>query len=138
MNLRKIELTSEERQALKEGYENGKKPVFRKRCHIVLLKGEGRTSKDVGRIVGMGELSVNSWLSRYEQEGLAGLHTRSGQGRRPVFSVAEDEAKVRAQVTKERQRLKLAKSELERELGKEFSLMTLKRLLKKLSANGSA
>ena len=49
-----------------------------------------------------------------------------------------DEKKVKALVKKERQRLKHAKEDLEKELGKEFSLKTLKRFLKNLSADGNA
>jgi len=46
---------------------------------------------------------------------------------------------VRAAVVAERQRLSQAKLLLEQQLGKEFSLKTLRRFLKKLSAatNGS-
>ena len=138
MYLRTIELTTDQYQALKNGYENGKKSAFRKRCHLVLLKREGRTSKDVGQIVGLHEISVNNWLTRYELEGIEGLKTKPGRGRRPILDKEKDAEKVKEQVKIERQRLKKAKDNIEKELDKSFSLMTLKRFLKNLSANGNA
>jgi hypothetical protein len=66
------------------------------------------------------------------------LKTKPGQGRNPILDVKKDEAKVKAIIKTERQRLKLAKEKLEKELGKTFSLPTLKRFLKNLSADGNA
>lgn len=40
-------LTDEQRQVLEKGYQNGKSHAFRKRCHIVLLKSEKRSSEEV-------------------------------------------------------------------------------------------
>lgn len=137
MNLRKIDLTPEQAGCLQDGYKNGKTATYRKRCHIILLKSSGRTSKDVGSIVGLSEISVNSWLNRYEAEGIEGLLTKTGRGAKRKLSESQDAKKVREVVKKERQRLKVAKEELERELGKTFSLRTLKRFLKNLTADGN-
>ena len=65
---RTVELSSEERQALEEGYRTGTSHAFRKRCQSVLLKSQGRTSKDVSRIIGMNHISVNNWLDRHQAE----------------------------------------------------------------------
>lgn len=132
---RTIELTLEEKQALEAGYETGKSHAFRKRCQLILLKSQGRTSKDVGQIVGMNQVSVNNWLDRYQAEGIAGLATKPGRGRKPVLGQEQDAAKVRQAVQQERQRLSQAKQILEKELAKEFSLKTLKRFLKRLNAD---
>lgn len=137
MHLRTIELTSTQHQELKTGYEKGKSSAYRKRCHIVLLKSEGRTSLDVGQIVGTHQISVNNWLTRYESEGISGLKTKPGRGRKRILDKEKDAEKIKNQVKKERQRLKKAKDNIEKELGKSFSLMTLKRFLKNLSADGS-
>lgn len=67
--IRTVELSGEEKQALEEGQRSGKSHAFRKRCQLVLLKSQGRTSKDVGQIVGMNHISVNNWLSRYQRGG---------------------------------------------------------------------
>ena len=133
--IRTVELSSEDKQVLEEGYRSGKSHAFRKRCQLVLLKSQGRTSKDVGQIVGMNHISVNNWLSRYQVEGILGLITKPGRGRKPVLDQAQDATKVRKAVEQERQRLSQAKLILETELNKEFSLKTLKRFLKKLNVD---
>jgi len=136
---RTITLTEAQRAELEQGYKNGSTHAFRKRCHIVLLKSEKRSSKDVGQIVGMHEIPVNNWLTRYENEGISGLKTKAGRGRKPILDLSDDAEKVRQVVKEERQRLGRAKEILENELGKEFSRKTLKRFLKNLKAdtNGS-
>lgn len=131
---RTIELTAKQQEALEASYHSGKAHAFRKRCQLVLLKNQGRTSKDVGQIVKMNQVSVNNWLDRYQAEGIEGLMTKPGRGRKAVLDQEQDAAKVRQAVQQERQRLSQAKQLLEEELNKEFSLKTLKRFLKKLSA----
>ncbi len=132
--IRQIELSAEERRVLYEGYSKGSRHAFRKRCHVVLLKAEGRTSKDIGGIVQLHEVSVNNWLNRYEGEGIAGLFTKEGRGRKPLLDEQQDAATVREIITEERQRLSRAKELLEQKLNKTFSGKTLKRFLKSLTA----
>lgn len=135
--IRKIDLSSEERLNLLAGYRQAKSSAFRQRCHMVLLKSEGRTSKDVSAILGTNAMSVNNWLSRYQQEGITGLQTRGGRGRKPILDQKEDQDRIRQVVQEERQRLKRAKAILEEELQKSFSEKTLKRFLKDLTVVGN-
>lgn len=129
--IRQIILTEEERRALEAGYKHGKNHAFRKRCQLVLLKTEKRKSKEVAEIVGCCEVSVNNWLNRYEADGIAGLQTKEGRGRKSILR-EEDLAAVKKAVKANRQRLSLAKADLETELGKEFSEKTLGRYLKNM------
>ena len=85
----------------------------------------------------MHAVTVNNWLTRYEEQGVEGLKTKPGRGRKAILNQQNDEAKVRAVVQQERQRLKLAKETLEEELGKQFSLKTLKRFLKSVAHGGN-
>lgn len=132
--IRGVELTQSQCEELEKGYRSGKSHAFRKRCQLVLLKSYERTSKEVAAIVKMNQVSVNSWLNRYQSEGIKGLVTKPGRGRKPVLDLSLDKEKVRKAVQQERQRLGQAKLLLEQELEKEFSLKTLKRFLKKVSA----
>ena len=100
---------------------------------MVLLKSEKRTSVQFTEILGGCEMAVNNWLKRYEKEGIKGLEIRAGRGR-PAILQAKDLESVRAKVKLARQRISLAKSELESSLDKRFSLSTLKRYLKKTVA----
>ena len=130
--IRTIELTPEQQKALQEGYQLGETHTFRRRCQLVLLKSEGRTSKEVSCIIKMNELSINQWLDRYQSQGIEGLKTKPGRGRKPLLSQIQDAAIVEKAVQKERQRLAQAKLILEKALNKQFSLKTLKRFLKSL------
>ena len=135
--IRTIELTASQKLELEQGYTNSKSSTFSRRCHIILLKSEGRTSTEVGSIVKMNHISVNNWLTRYESEGIEGLKTRPGRGRKQILDHQKDVEKVRQAVEKERQRLSQARQVLEQELDKEFSTRTLKRFLKNISADGN-
>jgi transposase len=128
-----IELTCEQRAELENGYRNGQSHGFRRRCQIVLLKSEKRTSLEIMEILGGCEMSVNNWLKRYEAEGLKGLEIRQGRGRKSILK-SEDLETVKEQVKLARQRISLARAELEASLEKPFSVTTLKRYLKKTVA----
>jgi len=82
----------------------------------------------------MNSVTVNNWLNRYQAAGIAGLATKPGRARKPLLEPARDLEQVRAAVVAKRQHLSQAKLLLEQQLHKEFSLKTLKRFLKKLSA----
>jgi transposase len=130
-----IDLTNEQRAELEQGYRNGATHVFRQRCQMVLLKAENRRSGDVAAGLGVCAQTVNGWLWRYKEAGIKGLETQPGQGRRPILHEAEDAAAVRAAVAEHRQRLGLARAELEDRVGKHFSEKTLRRFLKNLAAD---
>ena len=130
----KIELSDDQRMELENGYRNGNSHSFRTNCHLVLLKSEGRKSKDIACFLGISEQKVNRWLWRYKVEGIPGLEIRAGRGRPAILQI-EDTQPVRQAVKKHRQRISQAKVELEESLGKEFSQKTLVRFLKNLTAD---
>jgi transposase len=125
-----ITLTPEQQTALEHGYRTGQSAAFRKRCQIILLKSQSRTSQDVARIVGRCEMVVNNWMVRYQQEGIDGLHTKPGRGRKAILDAQTDLEQVREAVRGNRQRLRVAKADLEEALSKSFSDKTLRRFLK--------
>ena len=50
------------------------------RARIVLLAGEGRSTRSIARAVGVMPRTVSLWRSRYAREGLAGLAERQRPG----------------------------------------------------------
>lgn len=120
-------------QSLDRLYRDSKNHSFRKRCHLILLKGQGRSSKDVGSIVGMSHVSVNSWLKRYQAEGISGLYIKPGRGRKPIITRQEDEFLVLEAIKKHRQSVEQAKAEWEASSNKKSSKITFKRFLKSLA-----
>jgi transposase len=134
---KKLDLTAAEKAELEKGFKHSGSKVFSQRCHMVLLKNQGMTSQQIADIFGVTFQPVNSWIKRYLADGIEGLKTKPGQGRKPILNKEQDEAKVKAAIKNERQRIKLAKESLEKDLGKSFSVLTLKRFLKNLSADGN-
>ncbi len=128
-----IELTKLKREELEDGYRTGKTHSFRQRCQMILLKSENRTSVEVVGILGGCEMTVNNWVNRYLAQGIAGLQTRPGRGRKAILQTVDLE-RVKAAVKKSRQKISVARAELETSLGKEFSSSSLKRYLKKTLA----
>ena len=133
-----IQLSDEQRQELEDGRRSGKSHAFRERCQMILLKSENRASSEIARFLSCHKITVNEWVKRFEVEGIEGLKTRPGRGRQAILQASTDLSRVRAAVQRSRQRIGLAKAELEAELQKPFSVTTLKRFLKKTIAATNA
>ena len=125
-------LSESERADLENLYKKSNNHALRKRCQTILLKADGRKSKDVGAIVGMNHISVNSWLSRYKSEGISGLSTKPGRGPKPKIDLVIDREVVLALAKKHRQKVELAKAEWEAASGKTLHRETFRRFLKSL------
>jgi len=83
-------------------------------------------------------MSVNDWMVRFAEQGVDGLKVARGRGRKGILQKDTDLEAVRRAVQNSRQRISLAKAELEEELGKKFSQLTLRRFLKKTIAATNA
>jgi transposase len=114
--------------------KNGKTKAFQERCHCLFLNSEGYQVKELARIFRVSEICVYGWLQRWEKGGIVGLRDKEGRGRKPILQ-AEDLPQIKRQVQENAQRLKIARSILKEELGREFSAKTLKRFLKSLIAD---
>lgn len=129
-----ITLNEKQKAELEKGYRESDSHAFRQRCHLILLKSKGQTSKQVAQVLGCCEMAVNNWVTRYLSEGMEGLKTRPGRGGKPILKAETDLKQVREAVARNRQRLSLVCAELETELGKKFSAKTLTRFVKKTIA----
>ena len=127
-----IELTDEQRLQLEEGFRTGKSHAFRMRCRAILLKSKGLTSKKVGEQTEMTHISVNSWVKRFETEGISGLETRPGRGRKPIMDSSDEEI-VRKAIENDRQSVKKAKEAWQQASGKEASASTFRAFLSSLA-----
>lgn len=125
-------LTDTQRFALEEGFRNGCSHCLRMRCRAVLLKSKGLSSQEIGLQTEMSHISVNSWVKRFEQFGINGLHTRSGRGRKPIMNFS-DEAAVRKAIEQDRQSVSKAREDWQNATGKEASDWTFKRFLSVLA-----
>ena len=130
--IKKLLLSETERRKLLNGYKEGQTHCYRMRCKVILLKSEGLSSQKIGERVGLTQITVNNWIKRYLHEGMAGLETRKGQGRKPIMGF-EDEAAVRKAIENDRQSVNKAREAWQNAVGKEASESTFKRFLSALA-----
>ncbi len=127
------ELTPEQKQALEEGYKKGKSHSFRNRCQAILLSHQGHSVQQLARMFQVKDLSIYKWMNRFENAGVKGLQHQPGRGRKALLKL-ENQFHVQViaeQIEKQNQRVKLAKEQIEKQLGHSLSESTLKRFLKK-------
>jgi transposase len=105
---------------------------FRMRCRAILLKPEGLSSICVGKQTEMTARSVNGWVKRFEAEGINGLYTRPGQGRKPIMDCSDEEA-VRRAIESDRRSVRAAKQAWRNASGKKASNLTFRRFLSALA-----
>ena len=127
-----LELTEAQCLELNRGFRLGEKHCFRMRCRAVLLKADGLSAAKAGAQTEMSFVSVNAWVKRYKEEGIDGLNTRTGRGRKPIMDSSDEEA-VRRAIEEDRQCVSKAKTAWEQVTGKEASDMTFKRFLSALA-----
>jgi transposase len=135
-----IELSLEQCAALEKGYRTGTSHAFRTRCRMILLKSERRSSVEVADVLDCCEIVVNNWLRRYEEEGIEGLKTRPGRGRKPILSTQNPlhVQTVKAEIAKHPQSVKTVIARLGEELDLAMHPDTLKRFLKKVVTASAA
>ena len=131
--IKNLKLTDDQRIALDKGAKYGATPSYRMRCRAILLKENAISSLIVAQQLGCCEMSINDWMKRFEQQGIEGLKVSKGRGRRNILQETDLEAVKRA-IKENRQRIGLIKEDLEAELEKEFSHITLRRYVKKMVA----
>jgi transposase len=132
MKIKILALTESERNSLTLDFRGGESHCFRMRCRCVLLKSEGLSSVLVGEQTEMTAQSVNGWVKRFEVEGIKGLHTRPGQGRKPIMDCSDGDA-VRKVIESDRQSVRLAREARQNSSGKEASDLTFRRFLSALA-----
>lgn len=108
-------------------------PCFRARCEVILLKAMHLPSEQVAKLTAMTYVSVNAWTKRQQEEGIEGLKTKPGRGRKAMLHAEADKESVLQAVQANRQRIQTAKGAWEQETNKAVSLSTFKAFLNVLA-----
>lgn len=82
-----LELSEDDRLKLEKCYHKGPTHCFRIRCKSILLKSEGKSAPQIAEMLEVTVPTVYAWVKRYEENGIKGLETRPGQGRKPIMDV---------------------------------------------------
>ena len=97
-------MAAEQYTALEHSFRNVTSHCFRMRCRAVILKGKGQSSVEAGQQTEMSFVSVNAWVKRFLTDGIDGLQTHSGRGRKPIMDCSDEQA-VRLAIEQDRQRV---------------------------------
>lgn len=133
-------LTQEEIAQLEDGYKNGHSHPFRERCQCILLSYQGKTVQELALLYDVRTRTIYAWFNRWEAEGIKGLGTKPGRGRKPKLCL-DNEAhvtQVHQGIKQDAQKLDGLLAELEEAIKMPLSKRTLQRFLKNLTTDGSA
>ena len=128
----RLELSEAQHKELEKGYRKGSSHCYRMRCLAVLLRAGGMTLDAVGGRTEMGLKAVRRWVVGYKAEGVKGLETRPGRGRKPIMDGTDEDA-VRLAVGRDRQSVDKAREAWQKASGKRASESTFKRFLAALA-----
>lgn len=132
-------LTEEEKKSLKKGYTHGASPLYRRKCHSILLSHSGKSTKELSDFFGVTKQSILFWFKAWEQKGIKGLELQPGRGRKPKLNIKDDKQVkiVKTLIENEPKNLFKVTAQIKAELDINLSKKTLKRFLKNLSTSGS-
>lgn len=87
--IRVLEITSEQRRALRDAVNRPSAPYRdNRRASIILSRSEGMSQEETAQKVGVNRPVVVHWERRFRRHGLAGLVDAKGRGRRPSIAPA--------------------------------------------------
>ena len=128
MNITTLQLTDSEKHDLEIAYQTGKSHCYRTRCKAILLKSQGKSASEIASFLDVSIPSVFNWIKRYGDEGINGLKTRTGRGRKPIIDSSDEEI-IRKAIEEDRQSVSKAREAWQNATGKKASDATLKRFL---------
>jgi len=134
-----IVLTVEENQTLELGAKYGPTIPFRERCKCLVLSNKQYSIHELSDIFSTTAHTVGKWLTRWEKQGLGGLYTQKGQGRKLLLKI-ENESHLQAlddALEEHSQDVEGIREVLEAKTGLSLSKDTVKRFLKKTIFDGN-
>lgn len=111
-------------------YHHGKKRALRRRAHAILLSDNGHTINQISEILQVRRDAVSIWLKKWEMPGLDGLIDKPRSGRTPALDDA-DHQRLQELVAEQPHQLRSLHAHFQEETGKNISMITLRRALKK-------
>ena len=128
MKITTLQLTDSEKHDLEIAYKTGDSHCYRTRCKAIQLKSQGKSANEIASILDVSIPSVFNWIKRYGDEGINGLKTRTGRGRKPIIDSSDEEI-IRKAIEEDRQSVSKAREAWQNATGKKASDATLKRFL---------
>jgi len=123
-------LTDEHCTILEKTIKNDTSPRARARAHSLLLSGQGATISEIAKIYHVDRDTVSTWITKWEQQGAAGLHDHPRSGRPPKLT-PDEQALALTYIQEEPRSLKQVVERLAQKTAKRLSISALKRLAKR-------
>lgn len=98
MQIRQLQLSNEEKQALKKRYQETNNRRWQERIQCVLLKGQGLTLEAIGEVIPYNINTISQWIRTYAESGLEAICVWQYQGS-PCHLRSEQQAELKAEVT---------------------------------------
>ena len=84
-------LTKDKIKLLKRIYKESKHYQVRQRSHCILLSDQKYKIVELIEIFKVNRNTIYNWLNNWDDFGLVGLYNRSGQGRKKLFNIHQQE-----------------------------------------------
>jgi len=130
-------LSDEEKATLEEMRRHHPAYRVRNRAHALLLSAKGYGIIQLGDIFEVRRNTISAWLCGWETQGIAGILDERRAGR-PCIFLQDEQSRFKDYLAENPHQMKEAATRLQEETGKQASLFTYKRVLKKLAMSGSA
>jgi transposase len=99
--IRQLNLSDEEKQALKARYQETNNRRWQERIQCVLLKGQGLTLEAIGEVVPYNINTISDWIRSYAEGGLEGICVWQYQGS-PRHLNLEQQSELQVEVSQNR------------------------------------
>ena len=128
-------LTKDTIKLLKRIYKQSKYYQVRQRSHCILLSHEKYRISELMEILKVSRNTIYNWLNNWENCGVVGLYNRSGQGRKKMFNIHQQET-IKKWVKETPKNLGTVQEKIKKEWDVIVSKDTIKRILKCLGMKG--
>ena len=129
-------LSDAERVTLQEAQRHGPNARLRQRALSLLLSAQGLRIPQIVELLAVDRDTLSGWMDTWEEQGVRGLYDAPRSGR-PALLNAQEEQWLYDQLHENPRSLRQVQGQLQQISGKQVSLQTLKRVLKKGGLSGS-
>ena len=130
-------LSEVEKQTLEEVRRNHPQFRVRNRAQALLLNARAYPITQLQDLFEVGRDTISAWLNGWESKGIVGIFDEARSGRPSIFT-PDEKSKFKVLVDENPHQLSESAARLQDETGKQASLFTYKRFLKKQTMFGNA
>ena len=130
-------LSEVEKQTLEEVRRNHPQFRVRNRAQALLLNARAYPITQLQDLFEVGRDTISAWLNGWESKGIVGIFDEARSGRPSIFT-PDEKSKFKVLVDENPHQLSESAARLQDETGKQASLFTYKRFLKKQAMFGNA